>query len=166
MFASVITMFSIARDAHFNHAQITHYRANREDRQKEICSNGGRDGLKILVIYLYVSYHSIAQCIHCTVGFSCSQKSPVVTTGESPLLTGNNRGYFVVTTGEYFRKKHNFRFWDSRKSNFQAHWDKYMSNNMTVSRSGAMSRRVRSKGEKTVQCTHCTLERLAVLKRH
>ena len=114
-------------------------------------------------IYLYVSYHCIAQCVHCTVGFSCSQKSPVVTTGESPLLTGNNRGYFVVTTGEYFRKKHKFRFWDSRKSNFQAHWDKYMSNNMTVLRLDGMSHCARSKGKKKVQYTHCSLSHLELL---
>ena len=32
-----------------------------------------------------------AQCVHWTVGFPCSKKSPVVATGESPLLTGKNR---------------------------------------------------------------------------
>ena len=26
--------------------------------------------------------HCIAQCVHCTVGFPCSKKSPVVATGE------------------------------------------------------------------------------------
>ena len=37
-------------------------------------------------------------------------------------------------------------------------WDKYMFNNMTVSRLDNVSHRARSKGKKTVQCTHCALE--------
>jgi len=41
-------------------------------------------------------------------------------------------------------------------------WDKYMFNNMTVSRLDNVSHRVRSKGKKTVQCTHCALQWLKV----
>ena len=82
-----------------------------------------------------------APCVHCTVGFSCSQKSPVAATGESLLLTGNNRG----TASE------------------RARWDKYMFNNMTVVRLNDMSHLACSTGKKTLQCTHCALVTLVSL---
>ena len=61
----------------------------------------------------------IAQCVHWTVGFPCSKKSPVVATGECSYYRGitiangeqqgNNRAYFVVTTGEYLKENLKFR---------------------------------------------------------
>ena len=116
-----------------------------------------------------------AQCVHCTVGFPCSQNSPVVTTGEYSRYRGitiaigeeqgNNGAHFVVTTGEYLREIYKFRVWDSRESNFhnvplnRASWDEYMFSNRTILRLDNKSHRARSRGKKlyNVHIVHWSL---------
>ena len=76
------------------------------------------------------------------------------------------RGIFycpVATTGEYLRENHQFRVWESRKSNFlyfpfdRTSWDKYMFNGNISMKFYDMSHFVRSNGKETVQRAHCAL---------
>ena len=63
--------------------QLNSEKGSAETEQRNISIRGG------------CRLSTSAQCVHCTVGFPCSKKSPVVATGECSYYRG-----ITIATGE------------------------------------------------------------------